>query len=161
MKTILRFYFFILFTSLLLPNRIQAQTWTQISPVGSLPTPRDSQSAVYDTTNNCMTIFGGVVVPGYFVNDVWVLGNANGLGETPAWTELFPTDSTPSGRFGHTAIYDPTSNRMTIFGGINTLDNLLNDVWVLSNANGVESTTPAWTQLNPNPDATYGFQQHV
>jgi hypothetical protein len=128
--------------------------WTQLSPTGSAPMTRESHSAIYDTTNNIMTIFGGLNVS--YLNDVWVLSYANGLGGTPAWTQLSPTGSAPTTRYGHTAVYDNTHNLMTIFGGvINGI--ALNDVWVLSTANGVGGT-PAWTQLSPTgspPTARY------
>ena len=136
--------------------------WTQLSPTGSAPTTRFHHTAVYDTTNNIMTIFGGEAGPPslQLLNDVWILSNANGIGGTPAWTQLSPTGSAPNARYGHTAVYDATNNRMTIFGGYyNGGTNFLNDVWVLSNANGLDSTTSAWIRLFPTgglPPARFG-----
>ena len=111
-------------------------TWTQLSPTGGPPPIRSASSAVYAAVNNRMTIFGGVndTYP-YYLNDVWVLSNANGLGGTPVWTQLSPTGSALTTRAGHTAVYDSINNRMTIFGGENHIGlGRLNDVWVLSNA---------------------------
>jgi hypothetical protein len=48
---------------------------------------------------------------------VWTLTNANGLGGTPAWTLLNVPANGPSGRAAFTAVYDPGSNRMMVFGG--------------------------------------------
>ncbi len=132
--------------------------WTQLSPTGSVPTTRDGHTAVYDSANNLMIIFGGdnwnpISQVGPSLNDTWVLSHANGLGGTPAWTQLSPTGGPPETRCQHTAVYDTTNNRMIIFGGNN---GLLNDVWVLSNANG-QGETPVWTQLNPSPDPVYGL----
>ncbi len=66
-------------------------------------------------------------------NDVWVLSNANGLGGTPVWTQLSPNPDPligyPMPRSSHTAVYDNTNNRMTIFGGSNG-STTLNDSWV-------------------------------
>src|SRR5208283_1715909 len=81
----------------------------------------------------------------------WVLSNANGLGGTPTWTQLSPTGSTPTARAGHTAAYDYINNRMIIFGGLGSNNNL-NDVWVLSNANGLGGTS-AWIQLTTSGNA--------
>jgi hypothetical protein len=135
-----------------LTNLTQAQSWIQLSPSGTIAgSGRYGHTAVYDAVNNRMTVFGGEANSG-FLNDVWVLSTANGLGNS-AWTQITATGTAPSARLWHTAIYDTTNNRMVIFGGWNG-SNDLNDVWVLSTANGLGIS--AWTQLNPNPDPTYG-----
>lgn len=124
-------------------------TWTQLAPTGA-PLQRLEHSAVYDAASNRMVVFGGFDDAGLH-DDVWVLSNANGVeATTPTWTQLFPTGGPPSPRFKHSAVYDPATNRMVVFGGgrgSSTGD--FNDIWVLSNANGVEATTPTWTQLFP------------
>ena len=135
--------------------------WIKLSPAGpqGFPAPRGRHSAVYDPSNNRMIIFGGGNFTGDpscnfcifnpLFNDVWVLTNANGLGGTPTWVPLFPDGGSPAGRAGHHAIYDPASNRMTIFGGGNNgIMVVPNDVWVLTNANGLGGN-PAWVQLDP------------
>ena len=100
-----------------------------------------------------MTIFGG----GQFgtssfnalYDDVWVLTNANGVGGTPTWLPLAPVGGPPAPRAGHVAVYDTQNNQMVIFGGGNNgIESVPNDVWVLSNANGLGGT-PTWTQLSP------------
>ena len=121
-----------------------APAWIQLSPSGTAPPARDLHSAVYDAANNIMTIFGGNSENGAGpLNDTWILGSANGLG-SPAWTQLNPPLTTgPGGRAGHTAVYNPASNKMTIFGGVGTPPGTstnsayFQDVWVLSNANGL------------------------
>lgn len=120
--------------------------WTQLAP-GASPAPRSYASAVYNPTNNVMIVYGGEISGGAFPGDVWTLSNANGLGGTPAWTQLAPSGA-PAARAGQSAIYDTVSNRMTIFGGQTSSGSDLNDAWVLSSANGLGGT-PAWTQLNP------------
>jgi hypothetical protein len=121
--------------------------WTQLTPGGSPPAGRIGPGAVYDSANSRMIVFGGGL--GHTapcVNDLWVLSNANGVGAT--WTQLSPSGSTPAPRWGASAIYAPASNTMTIFGGNNCFSTSFNDVWVLSNANGLGGT-PVWTQLSP------------
>jgi hypothetical protein len=130
--------------------------WIQLFPSGSSPSGRVYHSAIYDNVNNIMTIFGGFTT-GIYLNDVWILGTANGLGGTPTWTQLFPTGSAPTTRELHTAVYDPTSNRMIVFGGYNNVKGALNDLWVLSHANGLGGA-PAWTNYSPAgtpPSARY------
>ena len=125
--------------------------WTQLNPIGGPPSVRDEHTAVYDAANNRMIVFGGVNPCAAPNNDVWVLENADGLAggiaATPQWTLLNPTGTAPSGRADHSAVYDPTTNRLIVFGG-GTSTGFVNDVWVLTNANGLGGT-PQWTQLAP------------
>lgn len=118
--------------------------WTQLSPSGTAPPPRWGASAIYAPASNTMTIFGGNDCFSTNYNDVWVLSNANGQGGTPVWTQLSPAGTAPSAGHTATAVYDPGSNRMIIYGFIANPD----QVWVLTNANGLGGT-PTWIQLSP------------
>ncbi len=130
-------------------NGFGTPAWTQLSPNGMPPSPRDGHSAVYDVTTNRMIIFGGDNGCAPFFNDVWVLSNANGLGGTPAWTQLAVTGTPPSPRKAQSAVYDPNTNRMIIFGG-GDLSGFFGDVWVLTDANGLAvGGSPHWLQLSP------------
>ena len=56
-------------------------------------------------------------------------------------------DLGPTGRKGHSAIYDPVRDRLIVFGGVKVVSPSvirLNDVWALS-----MSGTPTWTELTP------------
>ncbi len=69
---------------------------------------------------------------------------------TATWTQLSPTGAAPAPRHAAIAGYDPSSNRMIIFGGREDAGpSIFNDVWVLTNANGTGGT-PEWIQLNPS-----------
>ena len=120
-----------------------AQAWTKLSPTGA-PTPRNNQVAAFNPVSNSMIVFGGYT--NGFVNDTWVLSNADGSGGTPTWTLLATTNSPPP-RDGATVGYNATSNRMIVFGGYNSFG-AYNDVWVLTNADN-SSGTPNWIQLGP------------
>ncbi len=132
--------------------------WTQLAPSGQLPPIRSFHSVVYDATDNEIVIYGGFTGSGDnqpLLNDVWVLRNANGQGGTPAWTQLFPGGGPPTQRAVHTAVYDPSSDRMIVFGGCtggssSSCSTPLNDVWVLTNASGLGGTSPEWVQLEPS-----------
>ncbi len=122
-------------------------TWSQLLPAGLGPAPRYEHTAVYDPASNRMIMFGGLAANGLPVNDVWVLTNANGAGGTSTWNQLTPLGTPPEIRGAHTAVYDPSSNRMVVFGGVSGVSfSALNDVWVLTNANGTGSP-PSWLQL--------------
>jgi pimeloyl-ACP methyl ester carboxylesterase len=123
-------------------------SWTPSNPTGSLPVARGNHTAVYDSTTNRMIVFGGAVSGLGNTNEVWILSNANGSGGTPTWTQLAPLGSLPQARALHSAIYDPSTNRMIIFGGSGS-SGTFNDLWILSNANGLGGT-PTWAQLNPS-----------
>lgn len=138
--------------------------WTQLSPTGSPPSTRGYHSAVYDALSNRMIVYGGDPQIGFCfgaVNDTWVLTNADGTGGPPAWIQLFPTAGpAPDLRQGPTAVYDSVSNRMVVFGGrVNACQPLSNNVWVLTNANGLTGT-PAWTQLSPTGSLPAARQGH-
>ena len=113
--------------------------WTQLTPTGTPPIARFSHSAIYDPVRDRMVVFGGYKNYSY-LNEVWALS----LAGTPAWTQLTPTGTPPIERWGHSAIYDPVRDRMVVFGGYCTGQQVRNDVWALSLAG-----TPAWTQLTP------------
>jgi hypothetical protein len=125
-------------------------TWQKAAvAAGPAPNPRAGHSAVLDSTNNRMIIFGGFEGFANPVdNDVWVLENANGVGGTPTWVKLNPSGTPPPARSNHTAVYNPNSNRMIVFGGNNGEDQVshgaveFSDVWVLEDANGIGA--PTW-----------------
>lgn len=139
-------------------NPALAQTWTELSPTGGPPSVRHEATAVLDAANNRMIVFGGQVAPGVCTtdpptDDVWVLENADGTGGTPTWTQLLPTGAPPAARAEHTAVYDANSNRMIVFGGTNPGISDFDDLWVLTNANGLGGD-PEWILLTPLPDTT-------
>lgn len=107
-------------------------------------------TGVYDPASNRMMVFGGRDANGDNLNDVWILTNANRLGGSGQWLNLIPNGASgsPPARSGHSAVYDSANNIMIIFGGCSGYCTpALNDVWTLSNANGIGGT-PVWTQLS-------------
>jgi len=121
--------------------------WAELTVTGSQPSARQSASAVYDPTTNALIVYGGDA-GGAPDGDIWILSHADGSGGTSEWTELTPANSGPVARSGHTATYDSVHNIMTIYGGFSGTA-VLNDAWVLSNANGTGGKAE-WTQLAAN-----------
>ncbi len=106
--------------------------WTELSPTGTPPSPRAFFGSVYDPAMNQMTVFGGDNGnTGAFYNDVYTLSGANGLGGTPAWTQVSAGSPAPDPRAETTAVYNPTSRIMTVFGGANN-SAIFGDVWVIA-----------------------------
>ena len=123
-------------------------SWAQVTPSGTGPAARSQATAIYDSVNNVMTVFGGGTTSTNVYGDVWTLTNANGLTGTPTWTQVSPTGTAPAARTGQSAIYDAANNRMMIYGGSNNHGKVLNDGWILTNANNI-GTKPSWSQLIP------------
>lgn len=126
--------------------------WTHLAPSGTPPTARWTAPGIYDPNTDRFVIFGGSGTCGGGFNDTWVL---SGVSTTPQWTQLTPAGTAPSIRGGHSAVYDPTQNAMTIFGACC----FLNDTWRLRDANGIG--TPTWSQVVPSGTLPAGRIRHA
>ncbi len=115
--------------------------WTQLLPTGTAPPARTGQSAVYDSSNNRMIMFGGInsLTGSGFLNDTWILTSPNGSGGTPGWIVEKVTGTAPLRRF-HSAFYSSAFNDLVIFGGESQISQSPADdhVFVLSGANGLK-----------------------
>jgi len=126
-------------------------SWTSPTASGSHPVQKNA-AAAYDPASNSVMMYGGCssgCTP--ITNQVWVLSNANGVGGTPTWINRTPASS-PAPRQAMARGYDPTSNRLIIFGGQDgggSGGSTYPDVWVLTNANGTGGSS-TWTQLTPD-----------
>jgi hypothetical protein len=127
-------------------------TWTRLLPTGGPPAGQYFSTAVYDSSNNILIVFGGIggLYPNcQSTNAVWTLSHANGTGGTPVWRNIIAQDAngSPPSRQHHAAVYDPGTNTMTIFGGDNLSGAFFGDTWVLYGANGIGSVDPVWRQF--------------
>jgi hypothetical protein len=133
--------------------------WTKLTLMGGGPAARESASGIYDPVNNSITVYGGDTGTNA-LSDVWILNHANGMGGTPKWTKLTPTGTAPAARTGASAVYDPGSNRMLIYGGVNAVGGTTwyTDTWAITNANNTGGA-PAWVNINAsvstNPTRRY------
>jgi hypothetical protein len=115
--------------------------WVSLSPTGTPPSGRQGQSAIYDPARDRMVVFGGgdSPLPDSLRNDVWALS----FGGTPAWTALTPTGTPPPGQQNHSAVYDPSRDRMIVFRGLESSSSG-DTAWALSFSGGA-----SWTALVP------------
>src|SRR5258708_5847302 len=126
-----------------------AQTWIQLAPAGT-PPPAGAGVGALDQTKDRMII----VYPNGNPQTSWVLTNADGLGGTPQWLSFVTLPDpvygpAPSRGELPTAVYDATSNRVITFAGcMGNCGSPTNDVWALTNANGL-SGTPRGLNLAP------------
>jgi cell wall-associated NlpC family hydrolase len=165
-KLISVIYLFIAFTF------ATAQTtpiWTHFSPTGSGPRSTEgAQSTAYDSSTDRLIVFGGLDPFSpccVHSNDTWVLTNATASGGTPQWQQLKPDapNGLPQARNANSVVYDPATNHLVIFGG-GQYDGfaygvMFNDVWVLTNANGLGGT-PQWIPLTPSGGAPAPREGH-
>ena len=133
----------------LLPSASLAgpQNWAALRPTGTPPAPRGAHLAGYDPGSNRMVLFGGITA-NECVNDTWVITNANGIGGQSAWLQLSPIGGPPGVRSYMGGAYDPMSNTLLVYGGLDCFTITYRDFWVLSHANGLGGT-PTWKQLFP------------
>src|SRR5258708_7244894 len=134
-------------------------TCVTVTPPRTLPGVRMRHASVYDSSTNTLIIFGGFNCAGMYYNDVWTLSNANDLTATPNWTQLPTTGAKPTVRQNSSAIYDPTTNSLIIYGG-DKGGTPTGDIWILANANGTGGS-PIWTQLTPSNSGPVARSGHT
>ncbi|MBI5836583.1 MAG: VCBS repeat-containing protein [Candidatus Eisenbacteria bacterium] len=81
-------------------------TWEQVASTG--PSPRHSQSMVYDDVRRCVVLFGGF--DGTPRDDMWTW---DGI----AWSQVTATIPAPSARFGAAMAYDEDARTIFLAGG--------------------------------------------
>jgi hypothetical protein len=144
---------------MLLAGCAHAQTWIPLKPTGSPPTGHDVYAA-YDSVNNRLIAYlpGNSSAPGA---QVWILANANGLGGTPGWAQLHPGGTPPSATTFVTAVYDPYTDQLIVYGGCGgSCSPALPNVLILSHANGLGGA-PVWSQSITNPSEPRDHQSAV
>jgi hypothetical protein len=128
--------------------------WTPLAPSGAAP-GRYAHTAVYDPVNDRMVVFAGT-------NGTASFSDLQELDLTPgseAWSAISPSGGPPPVRNQHTAFYDPSSQRMIVFGGADSIS-LYNDLWLLSLGVGSEawsSPSPTGTAPTPRYSACGGY----
>lgn len=113
-----------------LTNPIWAATeevWRQLTPAGTPPSPRQSYTAVLDSRNHRMLVFGGWN-NGTVYNDIWSLDLTAG---SERWAQLTTTGTPPSPRSSQTGIYVPTNHSLIISCGADANEPLY-DTWILN-----------------------------
>lgn len=90
-----------------------ANPWVQETTGGIISDPPlFAHSAIYDSANHRMIVFGGNDLGFAPTNDIYILD----LGSM-AWSQATVTGTAPSARAFHTAVYDGANQRMVVYGG--------------------------------------------
>jgi chitodextrinase len=95
------------YTNDLYTYNVPSNTWTKLSPGGTLPSGRQFAGFAYDSADNIFLMVGGDGVAGY-LNDTWVYDPT-----ADTWSQLSPTQSpavTPGSTTFQRLAYDPDDN---------------------------------------------------
>jgi galactose oxidase-like protein len=116
--------------------------WSQVTPSGAIPRPRDAQSAIFDPVRDRMIVYGNS-----FAGDVdaWSLS----LSATPEWNALAPATFPPE-RSSDVTVLDPIRRRIVVFGGQLRYGTRANDTWILP-LGSVDGWTPLATSGTTPP----------
>jgi N-acetylneuraminic acid mutarotase len=117
---------------------LAANSWTELKPAGTLPSPRADQAIAYDPIARRVIFFAGAGDQTIF-NDTWAYDSAaNG------WTELKPVGTLPAPRVGSSMVYDPHTKKLILFGGWNSDRGFFSGTWAYDSAGNT------WTELKPS-----------
>ena len=114
----------------------QNGTWTNMNPT-AFPSARYMHAMTYDTSRKKVVLFGGFSETEGYLNDLWSYSFSSN-----SWSKLNATNP-PPGRVSPAIAYDPTKDRIIIFGGGSPgID--LDDTWAYYYSTG------RWEKLNPS-----------
>ena len=114
-----------------------ANTWTNLEPAGPIPPGRSDAGMAYDPVSGTVILFGGVDGEFNCLADTWAYDP-----ESNAWSKL-QTTVAPDARSGIGMAYDPHSERIILFGGVDSQLVCYSDTWAFDAGSGT------WTQLSP------------
>lgn len=111
--------------------------WTELALSGGTPSIRRNHSGI--AYNGNLYVFGGLDAgtPATYYNDLWKYDVGS-----DAWSQLSPSGSLPSARFGHSAV--TYGGKIYIFGGQLSGGSKVNDLWVYDIAGN------SWAELSPS-----------
>ncbi len=117
-----------------------SNTWTELSPSGTLPLARNTRSLVLDPSSGHLILFGGSSSDSASgdLNDTWAYDPV-----ANTWTNLNPPDPLPAARWGTSMVYVPSIGRLMLFGGASGNTDL-NDTWAY------DPVANTWTDLKPS-----------
>ncbi len=104
--------------------------WSRLEPAGAGPPPLSRHAAIYDPVRDRMIVLAsrGNSRGPIDSSAVWALT----FGDSPVWSELRPAGPQPTGRTGHTLVYDGRRDRMILFGGSERFNSGSDyDLWTL------------------------------
>lgn len=109
------------------PAQPPQYTWSAVAP-SPRPPPLQYPSAVYDSDNATVVLFGGMQANGALSNDTWVWDGS-------AWSDYPGTEiQAPPARMDAAMAFDPVLHQLILFGGRGLNGQLLGDTWAWNGA---------------------------
>ncbi len=110
-------------------------TWSTVSPP-TAPPPLAYASAVYDSDDKTVVVFGGVESNGTLSNDTWVWNGST-------WTDYAGSVvQAPAARELAAMAFDPKLHQLILFGGEGADGQLLHDTWAWNGASWYQESGP-------------------
>ena len=133
---------------------LSARTWMKLVTTGTTPASRRGFDAVYDPVGHQMVIYAGQGA-GFF-SDTWALNLS-----TLEWRDVSPSvASRPKARYGHSAVFDPTTRSLVQFAGFTEESRRFQDTQSFSIAtNSWQDWTPSGTKPEVRCLLTGAFDQ--
>jgi hypothetical protein len=101
--------------------------WSFLSPSSSPPALQNA-SAVYDSDNKTIVLFGGLTSQGTVSDSTWVWNGSN-------WTDYSPAQiEEPPPRYLASMSFDPALHQLILFGGRDSAGHELDDTWAWNGA---------------------------
>ena len=120
-------------------------TWTELHPGGPAPPWWQTGVAVYDAARQRMVKYGKAP---YGDDPAFALS----LGPELAWSPLNPGSAGPRARYEPAGVYDPSGDRMVIFGGYSLGGLLSEEVWFLAWAGAPTAVEVSLVSVEAAPD---------
>ncbi len=124
-----------------------ANTWTQLTPGGSVPSARQNAAIAFNPGSGRATLFGGEGSEGF--GDTCVYDPDGNV-----WIPLSPAGAKPSERAYTALAYNSAGTRAILFGGNEHVGEIKQDTWSFNPATG------NWTELSPAGELPSGRAGH-
>lgn len=131
-----------------------AESWSQIIPAGTAPSPRYGSHAVVDVARDRMVVYGGDPGAGSSSTQVFALSLAPG---SEAWTPIVPAapQGAPAGRFVGAFGYVGNRESLLVVGGYTSGYRHTTDAWLLDLSGG-ETWVPLSDDVGANQGRAHG-----
>jgi len=107
---------------------VEQSIWTKYKDEVNHDIPEGRIKHTANVINNYMYIYGGQTIDGIFLSDMWKFNLTEMKWEQISFNNSSP-DDIPTGKSGHTSIYNNTDNSLYIFGGKIGHAQERNDMW--------------------------------
>jgi hypothetical protein len=117
--------------------------WLKKTPGGAKPPSRGQHAMAFDAVNGKVMLFGGYSSASGLLRDLWEWNGAS-------WAEKAPVSAPPSGRQGHSMVFDTVQQRIQVFAGREQSRTYFQDLWEWDGSAWVDKTS---VHTKPSPRA--------